>query len=70
MTFGGIQGFTKAPATPWTNDRGQFAGIVHQERGVTYVLIEGAGHFVAHYQPENVRGRVFRPLPILTVVRN
>jgi len=50
-TFGGIQGFTKKPSTPWTDDDGKFAGIVHQERGWTYVLFQGAGHTVPTQKP-------------------
>ncbi|KAF5315989.1 hypothetical protein D9758_018113 [Tetrapyrgos nigripes] len=45
-TFGGIQGFTRKPSTPWQDDSGALAGIVHQERGWTYVLVKGAGHLV------------------------
>ena len=30
FTFGGIQGFTKKPSTPWFDDQVEFAGIVHQ----------------------------------------
>ncbi|OSX64454.1 hypothetical protein POSPLADRAFT_1065593 [Postia placenta MAD-698-R-SB12] len=52
-TFGGIQGFTKKPATPWYADDGSFAGIVHQERNWTYILFKGAGHLVAQQQPAN-----------------
>ncbi|KAJ7776554.1 alpha/beta-hydrolase [Mycena maculata] len=51
MTFGGTQGFARKPATPWFDDSGRFAGIVHQERGVTYVLFAGAGHLVALWKP-------------------
>ena len=51
MTFGGIQGFTKKPSTPWFDDDGNFAGIVHQERNLTYVLFEGAGHLVPEWKP-------------------
>ncbi|KAI1786917.1 alpha/beta-hydrolase [Ganoderma leucocontextum] len=51
FTFGGIQGFTKRPATPWFDDDGAFAGIVHQERNLTYVLFEGAGHMVPQWRP-------------------
>ncbi|PSR71879.1 hypothetical protein PHLCEN_2v12223 [Hermanssonia centrifuga] len=51
-TFGGIQGFTKKPSTPWYDDEGDFAGIVHQERNWTYVLVKGAGHLVPQQQPE------------------
>jgi len=50
-TFGGIQGFTSKPSTPWYNDDRQLAGIVHQERGWTYVLIDNAGHLVAQSSP-------------------
>ncbi|TFK91411.1 alpha/beta-hydrolase [Polyporus arcularius HHB13444] len=51
MTFGGVQGFTRKPSTPWFDDDGAFAGIVHQERNVTYVLIDGAGHLVPLWKP-------------------
>ncbi|KAG9311509.1 Alpha/Beta hydrolase protein [Chiua virens] len=50
-TFGGIQGFTRKPSTPWYNDNGEFAGIVHQERGWTYVLVANAGHILPHTNP-------------------
>ncbi|CAL1714177.1 unnamed protein product [Somion occarium] len=51
MTFGGIQGFTRKPSTPWYDDDGNFAGIVHQERNVTFLLFSTAGHQVPLYQP-------------------
>ncbi|KAF8192021.1 Alpha/Beta hydrolase protein [Mycena galopus ATCC 62051] len=51
MTFGGVQGFTRKPATAFTDDDGNFAGIVHQERNLTYVLFQGAGHAVPQYVP-------------------
>ncbi|EKM50681.1 uncharacterized protein PHACADRAFT_264079 [Phanerochaete carnosa HHB-10118-sp] len=51
-TFGGIQGFTQPPATPWFGDDGVFAGIAHQERNWTFILVENAGHLVAQQQPE------------------
>lgn len=51
MTFGGIQGFTRKPSTPWFDDDGNFAGIVHQERGLAYVLFAGAGHLVPRWKP-------------------
>ena len=54
-TFGGIQGFTRRPATPWFDDDGNQAGIVHQERNWTYVLVQGAGHLVPYNSPERVR---------------
>ncbi|KAF9028443.1 alpha/beta-hydrolase [Hymenopellis radicata] len=50
-TFGGVQGFTKKPSTPWYDDSGAFAGIVHQERNWTYVLFKGAGHLVPAKAP-------------------
>ncbi|CDO76988.1 hypothetical protein BN946_scf184298.g15 [Trametes cinnabarina] len=51
MTFGGVQGFSRKPSTPWFDDSGNFAGIVHQERGLTYVLIAGAGHLIPEWKP-------------------
>ncbi|KAI0738607.1 alpha/beta-hydrolase [Daedaleopsis nitida] len=50
-TFGGIQGFTRRPSTPWYDDAGSFAGIVHQERNWTYVLVKDAGHLVPYASP-------------------
>lgn len=41
--------------TPWFDDNNKFAGIVHQERNLTYVLFQGAGHLVPHFVPEAVR---------------
>lgn len=57
-TFGGIQGFTKKPATPWTTNNGTFAGIVHQERNWTYVLFSDAGHLVPQQKLEAVRAKL------------
>jgi carboxypeptidase D len=54
-TFGGIQGFSRKPSTEWTMDDGSFAGIVHQERNWTYVLVYGAGHRVSESNPAAVR---------------
>ncbi|KAG6379588.1 Alpha/Beta hydrolase protein [Boletus reticuloceps] len=54
-TFGGIQGFTRKPETPWYNDAGEFAGIVHQERGWKYVLVANAGHLLGYNNPISVR---------------
>ncbi|THG96679.1 hypothetical protein EW026_g5196 [Hermanssonia centrifuga] len=50
-TFGGIQGFTRKPSTPWFDDDGNWAGIVHQERNWTYALVYGTGHEVAAGRP-------------------
>lgn len=63
-TFGGIQGFTRKPATPWYNDEGSLAGVVHQERNLTYVLFLGAGHEVPEYQPANVRLLALTPVEL------
>ena len=52
FTFGGIQGFSRKPSTPWYDDDGAFAGIVHQERNVSYVLFDGAGHLIPEYKPK------------------
>ncbi|KAF9648225.1 hypothetical protein BDM02DRAFT_3187295 [Thelephora ganbajun] len=49
--FGGIQGFTRRPSTPWCDDNGEFASIVHQERGWIYVLFHAAGHLVPALRP-------------------
>jgi hypothetical protein len=54
-TFGGIQGFTRKPSTPWYDDSGHFAGIIHQERNWTYILVADAGHQVPEFQPQFVR---------------
>ncbi|KAJ6537930.1 hypothetical protein B0H19DRAFT_1270309 [Mycena capillaripes] len=51
MTFGSAQGFTRKPSTPWFDDDGNFAGIVHQERGVNYLLFDGAVHLVPLWKP-------------------
>ncbi|KAJ7117599.1 alpha/beta-hydrolase [Mycena epipterygia] len=50
-TFGGIQGFTRKPSTPWSDDTGKLAGIVHQERGWTYALFTGTGHLIPAKAP-------------------
>ncbi|KAK7685721.1 hypothetical protein QCA50_011066 [Cerrena zonata] len=50
-TFGGIQGFTRKPQTPWLDDDGNFAGIAHQERNWTFVLFSNASHQVPMSQP-------------------
>lgn len=55
MTFGGVQGFTRRPSTPFTDDKGNFAGVVHQERGLTYALFQNAGHLVPQSVPGAVR---------------
>ncbi|GLB41836.1 putative peptidase S10 family protein [Lyophyllum shimeji] len=52
-TFGGVQGFTVRPSTPWFNYAGQFAGIIRQERNWTYVLFDNAGHLVPHDRPDS-----------------
>ncbi|CCA72939.1 related to KEX1 protein precursor [Serendipita indica DSM 11827] len=52
MTFGGIRGFTARPSTPFSDVDGNFAGIVHQERNVTYALFDGAGHMVPADRPK------------------
>ncbi|KAI9065255.1 alpha/beta-hydrolase [Trametes sanguinea] len=51
-TFGGIQGFSRRPSTPWIDDNGEVAGVVHQERNWTYVLVEGAGHLIPYTNPQ------------------
>lgn len=53
-TFGGVQGFTRKPSTPWWDRDGRWSGIVHQERNWTYALFYGAGHEVPADQPTAV----------------
>ncbi|TBU47608.1 alpha/beta-hydrolase [Dichomitus squalens] len=50
-TFGGSQGFSRRPSTPWIDDNGLVGGVVHQERNWTYVLVEGAGHLIPYFNP-------------------
>lgn len=52
-TWAGQQGFVKPPQTEWHIDgvEGGVSGVVHQERGLAYVLIRGAGHQVPLFQP-------------------
>ncbi|KAJ7108885.1 Alpha/Beta hydrolase protein [Mycena crocata] len=72
-TFGGIQGFTRKPSTPWNDDSGKSAGIVHQERGWTYVLFSGTGHLIPAKTPAAaltfVREFVFGSNPTGSVVK-
>jgi carboxypeptidase D len=51
-TFGGIQGFTRKPSTPLKDKSGNFAGVIHQERGWTYALFYNAGHMVPRDVPD------------------
>ncbi|KAF8576822.1 alpha/beta-hydrolase [Ramaria rubella] len=73
-TWKGIQGFTRKPSTPWFGDDGSFAGIVHQERNVTFVLFDNAGHLVPQWQPARaltfVREFILGTNPNGTVVDN
>ncbi|KAH9006395.1 alpha/beta-hydrolase [Lactarius hatsudake] len=50
-TFGGTRGFTRKPSTPWVDDSGNVAGIVHQERGILYALFDNVGSFTPHANP-------------------
>ncbi|KAF8516784.1 Alpha/Beta hydrolase protein [Gautieria morchelliformis] len=51
-TFGGIQGFTQRPSTPFYDSQGNFAGKVHQERNLTFALFLGAGHLIPATRPD------------------
>lgn len=66
-TFGGIRGFTARPSTPFSDADGNFAGIVHQERNVTYALFSGAGNKVPMNKPKAVRS--FPQSSILPLIR-
>ncbi|KAI9441431.1 alpha/beta-hydrolase [Lactarius indigo] len=50
-TFGGTRGFTRKPSTPWVDDSGNVAGIIHQERGILYALFDNVGSFTPHANP-------------------
>ncbi|KAN0130135.1 serine protease [Lactarius tabidus] len=50
-TFGGTQGFTRKPSTPWVDDNGNVAGIVHQERGILYAIFDNVGSFTPYTNP-------------------
>lgn len=50
-TFGGTQGFTRKPSTPWVDDNGNVAGIVHQERGILYALFDNVGSLTPYTNP-------------------
>ena len=67
-TFGGIRGFTRKPATPFTDDAGNFAGIVHQERNWTYALIAKSGHEVPEFTPEAVRSVMLHVSQLLIIL--
>ena len=54
-TFGGTRGFTRKPSTPWVDDSGNVAGIVHQERGILYALFDNVGSFTPFTNPTAVR---------------
>ncbi|KAG6374820.1 hypothetical protein JVT61DRAFT_4205 [Boletus reticuloceps] len=58
-TFGGVRGFARKPETPWYNDNGEFAGIVHQERGWTYAFAVRAGHLLGYNNPVSVSDNHF-----------
>ena len=44
----------RRPSTPWVDSDGNAAGVVHQERNWTYVLVEGAGHVIPYNNPSRV----------------
>ncbi|KIJ47138.1 hypothetical protein M422DRAFT_249449, partial [Sphaerobolus stellatus SS14] len=73
-SFGGTIGFTKQPSTPWFGDDGSFAGIVHQERNITFVLFDKAGHLIPQWQPSRalkfVREFILGDNPLGTVLSN
>ncbi|KZV96767.1 alpha/beta-hydrolase [Exidia glandulosa HHB12029] len=53
-TWAGQQGFSHPPRTEWHVDGiDGIAGVVHQERGLTYVLVGGAGHQVPLFNPQS-----------------
>ncbi|GJJ10061.1 hypothetical protein Clacol_004287 [Clathrus columnatus] len=52
-TFGGIQGFSVQPQTVWYGPDGSPAGVVHQEKNVSYLIFANTGHLISHFQPSN-----------------
>lgn len=54
-TFGGTRGFTRKPSTPWVDDNGNVAGIVHQESGILYAIFDNVGSFTPYTNPTAVR---------------
>jgi hypothetical protein len=60
-------GFERRPQTEWFTDDGSFAGIVHQERNWTYVLVRGAGHQLPPWDPVAVRPFFIHPKSLSTL---
>ena len=51
MTWSGQQGFLRKPATMWLDKEGKRAGVWGEERGLSYHLVEAAGHELPHDRP-------------------
>lgn len=51
MTWGGKMGFQKAPHTPIRFD-GKVHGTFHEERGLTFALVDRAGHMIPQFKPK------------------
>ncbi|RUS27887.1 Alpha/Beta hydrolase protein [Jimgerdemannia flammicorona] len=49
--WNGGSGFKNLPMNPWSAGEKEPAGAYISERGLTYVLVYGAGHMVPQYQP-------------------
>lgn len=51
MTWGGRMGFQSPPKTPIRFD-GRVHGTIHQERGLTFALVDRAGHMIPQFKPK------------------
>ncbi|WFD32400.1 hypothetical protein MSPP1_003446 [Malassezia sp. CBS 17886] len=51
MTWGGKQGFHTQPHTVLRLD-GSARGVFHEERGLTYVQVDGSGHMIPEFKPK------------------
>ncbi|GJJ10460.1 hypothetical protein Clacol_004686 [Clathrus columnatus] len=53
VAAGRIQGFSVQPQTVWYGPDGSPAGVVHQEKNVSYLIFANAGDLISHFQPSN-----------------
>lgn len=51
MTWNGAMGFNNKPSTPVKFD-GKTHGVMGEERGLTFVLVDGSGHMIPQFKPK------------------
>ncbi|WFD42919.1 carboxypeptidase D [Malassezia psittaci] len=51
MTWNGKMGFEKKPSTPIKFD-GKTHGVMGEERGLTFALVDGSGHMIPQFKPK------------------